>query len=273
MTIAVNITVPEGIVLAADSRQTYTNTRGDVRVHSDYAYKLYQINSRVVAMTWGWAFLLGRNIHSHVNDYKLSQSIENQTVEGIAKGLGRYLTKQYRAHIKHNHDKPVDKNDYATGLLIAGYDPGDKTGKVFEVYIPKGECYQRANTSDDPGALWRGHTLVISRLIKGYDPRLRQIEGFNEQLDKSLDSAPLDYKVYYRSMPLQDAIDLSIFLVHTTIQTERFTDGVALQEGSSAVCGGPIDVAVVEPDRGVRWIQRKALQGERSTMTMVNSET
>ena len=62
-------------------------------------------------------------------------------------------------------------------------------------------------------------------------------------------------------------------VVHTTIQTERFTDGILMRPGSSATCGGPIDVAVIEPDSGLQWIQLKTLQGERSSGVMRNSET
>jgi len=273
MTIVVNVTVPEGLVFAADSRMSYTNSKGDVRVRSDYARKLFQLNSRVAAVTWGWAFLLGRNIHSHVNDYKISLGGENLPVEEMAKGLGQYLQQQYQKHIEQKYDKPVDKGNYATGLLLGGFDPGGKTGKLFELYVPDGEYYQRRTTSESPGAGWRGHTLVISRLFKGFDPRIREMQGFTPELGKLLDESQLDYDVNYWSMPLQDAVDLSIFLVHTTIQTERFTDGIFMSSGASATCGGPIDVAVIDPENGFQWIQNKTIKGERQQENMGNSET
>lgn len=271
MTIAVSVTVSEGIVLAADSRQTYTNSQDDVRISSDYARKMFQLGPYAGAVTWGWAFLLGRNLYSHVNDYKLSLATKELPVEALAKGLGQHLQKLYKRHIAEKYNKPVGKDDYALGLLVAGYDPGGHVGKVFEVYVPEGEYYLRGTTDDDPGSSWRGQTVTLSRLIKGFDPRLRQVQGATAKLGKALDQdAPLDYNIRYRALSLQDAIDLAIFFVHTTVQIERFTDGIVMAPGSSVTCGGPIEVMAIEPENGLQWIQRKSLQGERSSRLFGN---
>jgi hypothetical protein len=47
VTIVINLTVPEGIVFAADSRQTFVNEGGDVRVSSDFGAKLFQLSSGI----------------------------------------------------------------------------------------------------------------------------------------------------------------------------------------------------------------------------------
>lgn len=273
MTIAINITVPEGIVFATDSRQTFTNARGDVRVGSEYGHKLFQLGPRVAAVTWGWAFLLGRSIHSHVNDFLVTLNDHPLSVEETAKRLGEYLNQQYQADIERGYNKPVAEGNYALALLVGGYDPGDKAGKVFEVYVPGGECYLRRTTDQSPGASWRGHIVVVSRLIKGFDPRLADLPGVTPELMKELDEAKLEYNIDYWTMTLQDAIDMAIFLVHTTIQMQRFSDGIVMFPGASANCGGPIDIAVIEPNENFRWIQRKTLRGEKSTALMMNSET
>jgi hypothetical protein len=273
MTIVVNIVVPEGIVFTADSRQTYTNRSGDVRVSSDYGRKLFPLGPRAAAVCWGWAFLHGRNIHSHVNDYKVSLGDAIPSLEEMARGLGQYLTQQYNTHIEKQLDKPVPQGNYALALLLGGYDHGDKSGKVYEIYVPNGEYYQRRTTDQSPGAGWRGHTLVISRLVKGFDPRLRDLAGVGEELTKALDESKLDYNVDYWSMTLQDAVDLATFLVHTTIQMQRFSDGISMQPGASANCGGPIDIAVIEPNQGFVWVQNKGLRGERASSVIANSET
>ena len=259
MTIAINIAVPEGIVFAADSRQTFTNAKGDVRVSSDNGQKLMQLGPRAGAVTYGWAFLLGRSIQSHVTDYKLSLGEKIPPIEELAKGLGEYLTKQYNEHIEKKFDKPVPDGNYALALLVGGYDVGDKNGRVYEVYVPKGEYYLVRATVDKVGSGWRGHTSVIARLLKGCDGRIRDLPGFTPELGKGLDESKLDYNVDYWSMPLQDAVDFATFLVHTTIQMQRFSDGILLKPGDSANCGGPIDVAVIEPNEGFRWVQRKNL--------------
>jgi len=55
-------------------------------------------------------------------------------------------------------------------------------------------------------------------------------------------------------MPLQDAVDFSIFAIRTTIDAIRF-------QARPKNVGGPIDVLVITPD-GAEWIQRKELRGE-----------
>lgn len=271
MTIAINIAVPEGLVFATDSRQTYTNARNDVRVSSDNAQKLFQLGPCHAGVTYGWAFLCNRSIHSHVNDFKTTVAPDLKT-EDLAKALAKYLTGQYNKHIEKEYDAPVDEKSYALALLVGGYDSGEKEGKVYEIYVPGDEAHLVQSTDERVGAAWRGHTIVIGRLLKGYDPRLRELEGFDDDMSKALDSAPLDYLIDYWSMPLQDAIDLASYLVHTTIQMQRFSDGTRSAPGMSANCGGAIEVAVVEPENGFTWMRHKQLRAPQAGIVM-NAET
>ena len=273
MTIAINVAVPEGIVFAADSRQIYTNARGDVRVGSDYGRKLFQLGPRAAAVTYGWAFLLGRSIGSHVNDFKVSLGNRRPSVEEMVQGLGQYLQQQYRLSLEKGYAQPVPQGNYAVAALVGGYNEGEKSGQVYELFVPEGEYYLVRKTSESPGISWRGQTQIIGRLLKGYDPRLRELPGFTEDLGKSLDGAKLDFIIDYWAMPLQDAIDLALFCVRTTIEMQRFSDGINLAPGASASCGGPIDVAVIEPNEGFRWVQNKSLRGERPTTLVAESET
>lgn len=272
MTIAVNITVPEGLVFAADSRQTYTNARNDVRVSSDNAQKLFQLGPRHAAVTYGWAFLRNRNIHSHVNDFKATLG-DKLTTQELANALGKYLTAEYNAHVQEKYDAAVDEKSYALALLVGGYDTENKVGQVYEVYVPGDEAILIHSTTERTGAAWRGHTLVIGRMLKGFDPRLRELEGFGDALTKTLESAPLDYLIDYWAMTLQDAVDLATFLVHTTIQMQRFSDGIRMAPGISANCGGPIDVAIVEPEHGFQWLRHKTLHAHYDGNILNNGET
>jgi 20S proteasome alpha/beta subunit len=272
MTIAINVAVPEGLVFAADSRQTYTNVRSDVRVSSDNAQKLFQLGPRHAAVTYGWAFLCNRNIHSHVNDFKTTISTDLKT-EDLAKALAKYLTEQYNEHIEKEYDAPVEEKNYALALLVGGYDVGDKEGKVYEIYVPGEDAHLVQTTDSRVGAAWRGHTLVIGRLLKGYDPRLRELPGFDEDMSKALETSPLDYLVDYWSMTLQDAIDFATFLVHTTIQMQRFSDGIRNAPGMSANCGGAIEVAVIEPENGFTWMRHRTLQAQHAAILISNSES
>ncbi len=51
-------------------------------------------------------------------------------------------------------------------------------------------------------------------------------------------------------MPIQDAIDLAEFLVHTTAMFTRFKHG-------AATVGGPIESAAITKHEGFKWSRRK----------------
>lgn len=264
MTIVITVTVPEGIVFAADSRQTYTNVRGDLRVNSDNACKLFTIGPNVMAVTWGWAFLDGRSIHSHVKDFCVGLQGQPLSVEETAKRLGAHLHQQYRFAVEQGLSKPVPEGNYAVALMVGGYDPGSRSGRTYEVYVPEGEYYERQSTDNKPGMSWRGNVTVVTRLIRGHDPRLIELEGVTSELRAALDKAPLEFNIDYWAMALQDAVDLATLLVHTTVQMLRFSDGITMAPGASVNCGGPVDVAVAEPGESVRWVQRKTLYAQPS---------
>jgi hypothetical protein len=54
---------------------------------------------------------------------------------------------------------------------------------------------------------------------------------------------------------------------------QRFSDGIRNAPGMSANCGGAIDVAVVEPEHGFRWLSHKTLHAPPSAGVMTNGET
>jgi hypothetical protein len=64
----------------------------------------------------------------------------------------------------------------------------------------------------------------------------------------------LQASVIFAPMPIQDAIDLAEFLVHTAIQFSRFLPG-------AQVVGGPIEIAAITKHEGFKWIKRKHYYG------------
>lgn len=273
MTIIISLVVPEGLVFTTDSRQTFTNSRGDTRVSSDNAYKLFQLGANAAASTYGWAFLLGRNIHSHINDFRITLGTEPLPIEEIAKQMGIFFNDIYQKHIEKQYDKPVQANTAAFGFLVGGFDPGTNNGKLYEIRVPTGTHTLSLTTYDYPGSIWRGQYIAISRLIKGYDPGLLQLPGQTPELQKAINDNLLGYKLSYWYMPLQEAIDLALFLTDTVIKMQRFADGTYQYPGESAACGGAVDVAVIEPENGFRWIQRKQLRGRPIDAIYSNGET
>jgi 20S proteasome alpha/beta subunit len=99
MSLAINTTTPEGIVLAADSRQSFRNKKGMARIGSDNASKLFQLNERIGVAVTGLAFLLEegvpKNISKFIDQYKRDTEVEKLTVKEAAEKLQYLFDKKY----------------------------------------------------------------------------------------------------------------------------------------------------------------------------------
>jgi len=91
MSLAINTTTPEGIVLAADSRQSYRNQKGVSRIGSDSASKLFLINNRIGVAVTGLAFLqengIPKNISKFIEQFKREVEVEKLSVKEVADKL------------------------------------------------------------------------------------------------------------------------------------------------------------------------------------------
>ena len=107
MSLAINTTTPEGIVLAADSRQSYRNRKGMARIGSDNASKLFQLNRRIGAAVTGLAFLpengVRKNISKFIEEFKRETDVEKLNVKEAAEKLHYLFNKKY------NWQKQLDK--------------------------------------------------------------------------------------------------------------------------------------------------------------------
>ena len=86
MTLVLNATTAEGIVIAADSRQSYRNQKGMARIGSDNASKLFQINRRIGVAVTGLAFLpdennVAKNISKFIDEFKLDSKIQSEELD------------------------------------------------------------------------------------------------------------------------------------------------------------------------------------------------
>lgn len=261
LTIAIVLGIPEGIVFAAESRQTYSITTGGQaipRIGSDFGKKVFELAPRIGALTFGWAFLLRRNISSHIEEFKRNHQNTNLSIKEIAQGLTEFFMEKYTQHIKQGLDSPGSR---VLGFYVGGYDATG--GMIYQCYIPENEVTVARDPFNNPGVNWHGQTDIVVRLLKGFDPRISSLSGFTEELGRQLNS--LEYITNFPNMTLQDAVDYAIFLIKTTIDMQRFSNGIAMAPGAIPGCGGPIDVAVIQPNSNLLWIQQKELRGERTT--------
>ena len=307
MSLAINTTTSEGIVLAADSRQSYRNRKGMARIGSDNASKLFQINKRVGIAVTGLAFLpedgVPKNISKFVEQFKRETDVEDLNVRDVAEKLHYLFDKKYNwqkrldklpEEIKKDLIKQgcevlnIKKEKYAIrfqfkdpqgnekhgvagvdsiNLLVAGYNKNG-THEVYVCNIP-GEIQKKRDSTTkgkEYGAGWIGQADVVQRIVLGYDGRIRNIKFVQESMTKygeeeiNKQLRNLEYAIQYGTMTLQDAIDFSTLIIQTTSAIQRFSDGITADPGDIPGVGGPVDVAVITPDKGFVWISKKKLK-------------
>lgn len=307
MSLAINTTTPEGIVLATDSRQSYRNRKGMARIGSDSAFKVFEINRRVGVAVTGMAFLpeggVLKNISKFIDEFKQKIGVERFDVREAAKALHSLFNEKYdwQKQLESLPEKikadlvrqgfelvRVDKEKYfikfkfkdkegkelpgtagvdQIQILVAGYNK-DGSHEVYTVRVP-GEVEKKRDSKRkgmEYGASWIGQIDVISRIVLGWDGRIgnlnfvqdAQKKHGGEEITKQLRS--LEYSVQWGTMTLQDAIDFCVLMIQTTSAIQRFSDGIAADPGAIPGVGGPVDVAVITPEKGFVWVTKKNLK-------------
>jgi len=306
MSLTINTTTPEGIVLAADSRQSFRNRKGMARIGSDNASKLFQINERVGVAITGLAFLpedgVMKNISKFIDEFKHEIEVQKLDVKEVAEKLHYLFDKKYNYQeqlkklpeqikndlqrqgceiLKIKTEQHIVKFRFKTpngqvkegvggvdmiNLLVAGYNK-DGSHEVYICYIP-GEIQKKRDSLEkgkEYGASWIGQIDVVSRIVLGFDGRIGNLKFVNEvaqksgqeEINKQLRS--LEYVIQWGTMTLQDAIDFCVLMIQTTSAIQRFSDGVQGNPGDMPGVGGPVDVAVITPNKGFVWVNKKKL--------------
>lgn len=267
MSLCISVVIPEGIIMAGESRQTQV-VAGVNRIGSDNAIKVFELTDTVLASTAGWAFLqpqgasFARNISGLIEDFK-STIPDGSSVQAIATLLWTHFNTIYQGHITHYPATAVPAGQTAINFVVAGYNSDSQSGELFSIEVPSAAAPAAAvRSTNNPGPWWIGQIDVVARIINGYDPRtlnLPFVQAANQNADAKAQLDGLSYAIYYTAMTIQDAIDFVVGMIQITITTQRFTAGIMTQQGAVAGVGGPIDVAVVQPGREINWIARKEL--------------
>jgi hypothetical protein len=252
VSLAIVTYVPEGIVMASDSRQSITieNRTPDGKdlgkmeiINSDSVYKTYLLSRKdknghpifeVGVSSFGMDLLGGISIANHVKRFSEEELTDNDDVTTAPGKLFEYFRRKF---------PQAD-----TGFHLAGYKREGKVSTPFVYFFNVGKTLlpNRKNIKPDGsfmyGASWSGQIDVISGILQ---PSLFQTpDGKTLTMQKP--------PIIYDAMALQDAVDFSIFAIRTTIDTIRF-------QARPKNVGGPIDVLVLTPD-GPTWIQKKQLR-------------
>ena len=223
MTLVISTITSSGIVLTADSRQTYRNNAGAIRIGSDSVMKLFKLTEFSGVAISGKAFLNeegqpAKDIGYFINKFKKSEDIKKLSVKDIAIKLNKYLGDFFVNKEKENLRKLIDvevgkqggtnlkfstSNDHLVpysytdkdgkAVLTTGWietinmivvgTDKDKVGRAYSVSVPKGITIER--DTKQCGALWVGQTDVLTRIVKGYAPEIESLNFVKEALTKN----------------------------------------------------------------------------------------
>lgn len=271
MSLGIAFKGPEGIVLAADSRVTLAaqlqqpGGQPNMLVPSTYdsATKLLRAKGQdhVGAVTYG-AGAIGqtepRTAHSYMPELEQELAgVDRLSVEDFANRLSQFFLAKWQAQ----NMPAVQGQDMI--FLVGGYDDGAPYGRVFEVFIPSRPTPVEWHAGAGQfGLVWGGQKEYADRLITGFDGNLPEFAkaflGLDDQkrdeLRKHLQER-LQVPVPFAFLPLQDCVDLAIFLIRTTIVMQHWVVGIR-------GVGGAIDVAVITRTDGFVDVQRKKITGE-----------
>ena len=99
MSLGINATTAEGIVLAADSRQSYRNQKGMARIGSDSASKVFKLSSKVGLIVAGLAFLpengMPKNISNFIEDFKSANNLAKMSLKKISEKIQDFFEEKY----------------------------------------------------------------------------------------------------------------------------------------------------------------------------------
>lgn len=245
MSLVIAVYVPEGIVMASDSRQSVTIERKSPKgekfkvetVNSDAVIKTFLLENQQVGISnFGQDLIDGVPIAGQIKKFIETELVAADDIGTIPKKLLEYFRKSF--------------GNINTGFHVAGYKKEDRVSMphVYHCHVGR-NTLQRRNIKPDGslayGATWSGQIDILTSIV---NPVKIKDEKGNEKIVRPV--AP----IIWDAITLQDAIDFSIYAIRTTIDTMRF-------QARPKNVGGPIDVLLLTPEE-VKWIQRKELHGK-----------
>ena len=202
-----------------------------IPVNFDNATKLLIFNSPnnyVAAVTYGVAVIGQRTAHSYLPEFELAleSAKERLKVEKFSKKLSDFFLERWK------EDMPKGYKGPGMIFLVGGYDEKEAYGKVFVIDIPNRPKPEPRNP-DEFGMTWGGQLQIASRLVQGYDPILpeilrRELSLNRQQMTKLVEAFKkhIEFRIPYNVLPLQDCVDLAIFLIRTTMNAQQLAIGV-----------------------------------------------
>ena len=268
MTIVVTVKINDGIVLASDSATTFCNDQGfPIKIYNS-ANKVFNLvkGLPIGGLTWGTGGIGSASISTITKDLRSRFSgddpdrtdwkinPENYTIEAVAQKVREFFFEELYQKAYESTPSP----QYFMGYKVCGYSAGAPLPELWDLRIVGDQCPppNLVRRQGDVGPNWDGEYEAMDRLLLGIGANFTQALIDNgltpEQAAEAAGKVTerLSVPVVVAAMPIQDAIDLAVFMVETTIKFVRFN----LRHET---VGGPIEVAAITKHEGFNWVKRK----------------
>ena len=286
MTIAACYFSSEGVVFGADSTTTSTTVvtplaGGPPKIftgHFNHAQKIFEIGEHGTLGINMWGNGRIGTVSHRKFIAEVSENLVSVTISSVedasrffADSFWKLYTKEYATQItRYNflcgianptpdeeQERVAIEQGIAGGYCIGGNWHRNRNPQAFEIqYSPKLTSAPVPKLLPQGVVSWWGCPDYIGRLLFGIDATVhRKIlasgkwTGTPAELDEIVREATL---FQHFDMPLREAIDFIHAAIHTTIKAFKFSQ-------LEAVCGGPIEIAVIAADRRFRWVKHKSL--------------
>lgn len=262
MTIAIAIRTGSAVVFAADSKVT---TSGIVGIQEDGSPRwLEQTYDNASKVAHDRDRLLMGMVAGHAN---IGQSAATDFLSTLSTKSSRIATPADQDNaLQTIVDSMVTlKRSYwettqirpeqwpGPTILLSAPSPTSNAPRVWRVDL-QGPGSQMSEVLIEPGIRLEGSYAEVFTLLYAFNPEImdeiRQQLGVDDARFKEAQQArrvltPIE-KLSLWGMPIQDAVDLAVFLASVQVEMDRFLPG-------TPACGGPIDVMVLQmaPEPGI----------------------
>jgi hypothetical protein len=260
MSLAIVIKAPEGIVLAAESRVSYQipdGTGANNWVTFDNATKLLAFDGHdyVGAVTFGAGNIGDRTAHSFLPELLTQLGDKRLSIAAFAKKMSDFFLAQWKEAM------PEDYDGQPMIFAVAGFNEKSPYATVMQFAIPGAPQPELAIAEDSFNTVWGGDRGIVDRLMSGLDVRA---DNFVETLKLSGDDKKryevmkqeVALPLVVNALALQDAVNLALTLINTTIELQSLSVG-------QRTVGGPIDIATITREDNLRFVQKKEIQGAK----------
>ena len=233
MSLIITVYTTEGIIMASDSRSSYTTRTvredGVTEILSgahvtDHTNKTYLCNAHVGLSACGDSCIRHAPLSGYIRQFVAERATPECTVSDISRALTDYFPAL---------DPKLDTNS-----IVAGYAAGSRMPEVCRVYT-KDRRIDRIDTHK-PGATWSGESDILKRLLL---PVYLKSNGQYKPLPNP--------QINFDYFTLPDAVDFAKYAIEVTMKT------IAFQNHPKNV-GGAVDILAIQPE-GAFWVARKTL--------------